>query len=115
MIRHDLRPGRPDVALFPRSAWLAAARRALARAPYDALGYGDPRGRVELREALAGYLGRVRGVRATPDRIVICAGFVQSLALLCATAALPRRAHRSASRRTGTRSTARSPPRPASP
>ena len=84
-VRHDLRPGRPDVTLFPRSAWLAAARRALVRAPYDALGYGDPRGRVELREALAGYLGRVRGVRAAPDRIVICAGFVQSLALLCAT------------------------------
>jgi GntR family transcriptional regulator/MocR family aminotransferase len=84
-VRYDLRPGQPDVTLFPRSAWLAAARRALTRAPYDALGYGDPRGRIELREALAGYLARVRGVRATPDRIVICSGFVQSLALLCAT------------------------------
>ncbi len=84
-IRYDLRPGRPDAALFPRAAWLTAARRALAGAPYDALGYGDPRGRIELREALAGYLARVRGVRAAPDRIVICAGFVQSLALLSAT------------------------------
>jgi GntR family transcriptional regulator/MocR family aminotransferase len=82
-VRFDLRPGRPDVTMFPRSAGLAAARRALTQAPYDAFGYGDPRGRIELRRVLADYLGRVRGVRATPDRIVICSGFVQALGLLC--------------------------------
>ncbi len=48
-----------------------------------ALGYGDSRGRPELRSALAGYLARARGVRVTPDRIVICTGFTQALALLC--------------------------------
>ena len=32
---------------------------------------------------LAGYLARARGVRANPDRIVVCAGFTQGLALLC--------------------------------
>src|SRR6266481_9890893 len=31
--RYDLRPGAPDLAFFPRQAWLAAARRALAAAP----------------------------------------------------------------------------------
>ncbi len=81
--RHDLRPGSPDVSAFPRSAWLAAYRRALGNAPFEALGYGDPRGRPELRRALAGYLARVRGVRATPDRLVICSGFTQGLALMC--------------------------------
>jgi len=81
-VRYDLRPGRPDLALFPRAAWLAAARRALTAAAYDALGYGDPRGLAELRQGLAGYLARVRGVRVTPDRIVVCSGFVQALALL---------------------------------
>ena len=80
--RHDLRPGSPDVAAFPRAAWLAASRRALADAPFDALGYGDPRGRPELRAALAAYLARVRGVRVTPDRLVVCAGFTQGLAVL---------------------------------
>jgi GntR family transcriptional regulator/MocR family aminotransferase len=59
-------------------------RRSLATAPARALGYGDPRGRPELREALAGYLARARGVRADPDRIVVCSGFAQGLALLCA-------------------------------
>ena len=80
--RYDLRPGSPDLSLFPRPGWLAAARRAINAAPSGALGYTDPRGRPELRDALAGYLSRARGVRAHPDRIVICAGFTQGLALL---------------------------------
>ncbi|MFH0242709.1 PLP-dependent aminotransferase family protein [Streptomyces sp. HK10] len=81
-ILHDLRSGRPDVSAFPRAAWLTSARRALTAAPSAALGYDDPRGRPELRRALAGYLSRARGVRADPERIVVCAGFVRGLALL---------------------------------
>src|SRR5580704_10193243 len=42
-----------------------------------------PRGRPELRQALAGYLARARGVQVTPDRIVICSGFTQGLGLIC--------------------------------
>ncbi|MER5971753.1 PLP-dependent aminotransferase family protein [Streptomyces sp. NPDC002055] len=79
---HSLMPGSPDVSAFPRSAWLSAARRALSTAPGEAFGYGDPAGRPELRRALADYLGRARGVRAAPDRIVICSGFVQGLMLV---------------------------------
>ena len=81
-LRYDLRPGVPDVSAFPRSAWLAAARRALLAAPAGALGYGDPRGHPELRQALAGYLARTRDVRASPGHIVVCSGFTQGLALL---------------------------------
>ncbi|MFJ1757523.1 PLP-dependent aminotransferase family protein [Kitasatospora sp. NPDC088134] len=82
-VRHDLRPGTPDLGRFPRTAWLAAARRALAAAPNEALGYGDPRGRIELRHALAGHLARVRGVRTDPERLLICTGYTQGLGLLC--------------------------------
>ena len=81
--RYDLRPGSPDLSAFPRSGWLSAARKALSGAPSRALGYSDPRGWPELRTVLAAYLGRTRGVRVTPDRIVVCAGFTQGLALLC--------------------------------
>ena len=81
-VRFDLRPGVPDLAAFPRTDWLAAARRALAVAPDDALGYGDPRGLAGLREALAGYLARARRVDVSPGRIVVCAGFTQALDLL---------------------------------
>ncbi|WP_194923225.1 PLP-dependent aminotransferase family protein [Catenulispora pinisilvae] len=78
----SLRPGTPDLSHFPRAAWLRAGRRALNAAPNDVFGYGDPRGRVELRRALAEYLGRARGVLADPERIVIVSGAVQGLALL---------------------------------
>jgi GntR family transcriptional regulator / MocR family aminotransferase len=83
--RHDLRPGSPDVSLFPRAAWLAATRRALAAAPHSALGYGDPRGRPELRGALAAYLARVRGVVADPEHLIVCGGHVQAVTLLSRT------------------------------
>jgi GntR family transcriptional regulator/MocR family aminotransferase len=75
-------PGAEDFAEFPRTAWVAATRRALAAAPYDAFGYGDPVGRIELRTALAEYLARVRGVYAEPERIIISSGFHQGLGLL---------------------------------
>jgi GntR family transcriptional regulator/MocR family aminotransferase len=80
--RHDLRPGRPDVTAFPTAAWLRSTRRALGSAPADAYTYDDPRGRIELRTALAEYLGRTRGVLAHPDLIMITNGYVQALALL---------------------------------
>ncbi|MFJ1972747.1 PLP-dependent aminotransferase family protein [Streptomyces sp. NPDC087903] len=80
--RLDLRPGSPDVGTFPAAAWLRALRRAIATAPSLAYDYGDPRGRIELRTALSGYLGRARGVVAPPERIVITSGYVQGLSLL---------------------------------
>ncbi|MFI8764620.1 PLP-dependent aminotransferase family protein [Streptomyces sp. NPDC053792] len=79
---HNLKSGTPDLASFPRADWLKAYRRALTDAPNEAFGYGDPRGRPELRTALAEYLARARGVHARPERIVICAGFVHGLTLI---------------------------------
>ncbi|MFJ3163152.1 MocR-like pyridoxine biosynthesis transcription factor PdxR [Streptomyces kanasensis] len=79
---HTLHPGTPDLGSFPRAEWLKASRRALADAPHDAFGYGDPRGRPELRAALAEYLARARGVHADPGRVVVCSGFVHGLMLL---------------------------------
>jgi GntR family transcriptional regulator/MocR family aminotransferase len=79
---HNLAPGSPDVSEFPRNAWVAATRRALANAPAEALRMGDPRGRPELREALTEYLSRARGVRTSPDSIVICAGVRHAVELL---------------------------------
>jgi GntR family transcriptional regulator / MocR family aminotransferase len=79
--RFDFRPGGPDVSLFPRAAWLASLKRALRDAPYARLDYGDPRGAPELRRALAGYLGRVRGVAADPERTIVTSGMAQGMAI----------------------------------
>ena len=39
----------------------------MAHAPDEIFGYGDPRGSAELRQVLAGYLGRARGVDTDPN------------------------------------------------
>ncbi|MFI1917343.1 PLP-dependent aminotransferase family protein [Nocardia sp. NPDC020380] len=81
-VRFDLRSGRPDTQAFPRNAWARAMRLALRDAPGEAFGFGDPRGRIELRSTLAAYLGRSRGVRVDPENLVICSGYTQGLGLL---------------------------------
>jgi GntR family transcriptional regulator/MocR family aminotransferase len=91
--RWDLIPGSPDLSSFPRAVWSAATRRVMATCANEAFGYGDPRGRVELRRSLADYLGRVRGVVVPPDRLVICSGYGHALALL--TRVLADQGHRS--------------------
>jgi GntR family transcriptional regulator / MocR family aminotransferase len=78
----DFFPGNPDLATFPRRAWLRALRGTLRDAPDSAFGYPDPRGSHELRRALAGHLRRVRGVVADPESIVVCGGAAQGFALL---------------------------------
>ena len=78
---YGLLPGSPNLAEFPRTQWLTAARRALTAAPHDAFGYGDALGRLELRTVLADYLARARGVYAEPERIIICSGFHHGLML----------------------------------
>ncbi|HEY9412117.1 MAG TPA: PLP-dependent aminotransferase family protein [Jiangellaceae bacterium] len=83
--RYDLGPGSPDLSSFPRAAWLSATRRAITAAPSDAFGYPDPRGRPELRQAVAQYLARARGVRASIANVVVCSGYADGLALLSTT------------------------------
>jgi GntR family transcriptional regulator / MocR family aminotransferase len=81
--RFDFTATTPDVGLFPRRAWVRAVQRAVAAVPDAALDYGDYHGRTELRAALSRYLGRARGMRADPARIVISQGFTQALDLVC--------------------------------
>ncbi|WP_235854970.1 PLP-dependent aminotransferase family protein [Nonomuraea aridisoli] len=57
-------------------------RHAVSTAPLDAFGYTDPLGRVELREALARYLTRARGLRTRADNIVVCSGAAEGLRLV---------------------------------
>ncbi|MGN6372332.1 MAG: PLP-dependent aminotransferase family protein [Solirubrobacteraceae bacterium] len=82
--RHDMSPFRPALDRFPRAAWARALTRTLRAASDERLGYPDPAGVPELRSTLSAYLGRVRGVRAEPDRLVITNGLRQGVALLWA-------------------------------
>lgn len=80
---YDLAPGRPDLAGFPRDAWLRSVRAAWRQAPIEAIGYPDPRGLPRLRDVLAAYLGRARGAAVDPEHMLVTTGFTQALALAC--------------------------------
>ncbi|WP_063836917.1 MocR-like pyridoxine biosynthesis transcription factor PdxR [Phaeacidiphilus oryzae] len=78
----DFRPGLPDLSLFPRAAWAAAQRDALAALPHAVLDYPDPRGLPALRTALAELLARRRNVAVGPDSVVVVFGVAQALTLI---------------------------------
>jgi GntR family transcriptional regulator / MocR family aminotransferase len=80
--RIDLSPGVPDLAAFPRSAWLRAERKVLSELAPASFGYGDPGGAPAFRVAVANWLARNRGIRAAPADVIITAGVAQGLALL---------------------------------
>jgi GntR family transcriptional regulator/MocR family aminotransferase len=72
----------PDLAAFPRTAWLRAERAVLADLSASDFGYGDPRGAPALRLAVANWLARNRGIRVEASEVVIVAGTAQALGLL---------------------------------
>jgi GntR family transcriptional regulator/MocR family aminotransferase len=80
--RYDLRPGQADYHAFPRARWKAALMRALRELPDTRLGYANHSGVAELRNAVAGYLARVRGVVVEPEHVVVCCAASQALTVL---------------------------------
>jgi GntR family transcriptional regulator/MocR family aminotransferase len=83
--RIDLSPGLPDLAAFPRTAWLRAERAVLDGLSPSSFGYGDPRGARPFRLAVSNWLARNRGIRVSPDEVIVVAGVAQALALLART------------------------------
>lgn len=83
--RVDLSPGLPDLAGFPRAAWLRAERAVFDRTATRQLGYGDPRGAAVFRREVATWLARNRGIVVDADEVIVVAGVAQALALLAIT------------------------------
>lgn len=81
-LRYNLEYGLPLVTPALQSAW----RRALGKAADDTvLDYPPANGLPELREAIAGYLGRRRGLEVDPDDVIVVAGTQQALDLVART------------------------------
>ncbi|GAA3145767.1 GntR family transcriptional regulator/MocR family aminotransferase [Kribbella aluminosa] len=80
--RVDLTPGVPDLAAFPRAAWLRAERAVLSDLGAAEFGYGDPAGTPALRRAVAGWLAQYRGIAADPEDLIIVAGVAQAIAIV---------------------------------
>lgn len=74
--------GLPDLRLVPKEALARAYRRVLksARGP-ELLGYGDPRGELALRSALAAMVSEKRALAASADDVVVTRGSQMALYL----------------------------------
>lgn len=81
-IKYDFSSRRVDRAAADTENWKKHIRLVLRN--LDVLtSYGDPQGELLLREALASYSFKARGVIAKPDNIVIGAGVGPLLNILC--------------------------------
>ena len=76
-----LRPGMPDLSMFPRVAWERSARRAL-KAYSNHLGYGHASGLPVLQNAIATHIRQFRGINALPKQIIIVEGAQAALNLI---------------------------------
>ena len=79
--RYDLSTTGIDTALFPARSWGRIQRDLLYNSP-QLLQRGEAQGDAELRAAIADYLGDFRGVRCTPEQIVVGAGIEYLLGCL---------------------------------
>ena len=66
---------------FPFEIWSRIAAKLHRNPPRAILGYGDPRGYLPLRQAIAAHLKSARGVNCTPENVVITSGAQQALDL----------------------------------
>lgn len=78
----DLSDGSPDANLAPVDELGKAYQRALRRHGESLLQRGEPMGQALLREQLAGWLSERRGLRVSPEQILITRGSRAALALI---------------------------------
>jgi GntR family transcriptional regulator/MocR family aminotransferase len=81
LLPYDFRYGEPSFADLPMDTWSRLLGRRARRLSARRLAYQPPGGAAELREALAGYLARARGVVSSPDRIIVVHGSQQAVDL----------------------------------
>lgn len=80
--RFDFSADLADLSLFPFATWAKLSRATLNMRTTDLLNRCDLRGVLTLREEIAQYLHRSRGMDASPERIVVGAGSEHLIGLL---------------------------------
>jgi GntR family transcriptional regulator/MocR family aminotransferase len=76
------RTAEPALDLFPTTLWAQLAGRRIRRATATMLLQCDVVGYRPFREAVAEYLATSRGVRCSPDQIIIVSGLQEALDLI---------------------------------
>ncbi|QQK77688.1 PLP-dependent aminotransferase family protein [Salicibibacter cibarius] len=78
---YDFHPGKIDLDHFPHKTWRKISIECLSDEEH--LLNGDPQGEFNLRKEISMYLFQSRGVRCSPDQIVIGAGTQYLVGILC--------------------------------
>lgn len=73
-VQTAFRPGAPALDQFPYAIWARLVARHARRSLPDLAYYQPPAGYLPLREIIATRLGITRGVRCTPDQIILTTG-----------------------------------------
>lgn len=76
----DLRPGAPDVHQFPAAAWLRCLHHVLTDPGWSPPVFAPPAGAPRLRQTVAAYLRRARGIPVDGDDVVITCGTSHGMA-----------------------------------
>jgi GntR family transcriptional regulator/MocR family aminotransferase len=71
--------GIADASAFPWKVWCRLQARAARELGPAALSFADPRGLPNLRAAIARYLAQFRGIRCTPQQVIIFSSAQQAL------------------------------------
>jgi GntR family transcriptional regulator/MocR family aminotransferase len=69
----------PALEHFPIGVWSKLVARHSRRPPRGIMAYGDAMGYLPFREAIAEYLGAVRGVRCDTSQVLVTTGSQQAL------------------------------------
>ncbi|WP_335743557.1 PLP-dependent aminotransferase family protein [Salicibibacter kimchii] len=80
-IKYDFHHGKIDLNYFPHKTWRKISIDCLSDKQH--LLNGDPQGEFNLRKEISMYLFQSRGVRCSPDQIVIGAGTQYLVGILC--------------------------------
>lgn len=78
----NFRSGQPDLRQFPRYAWLQLMEKTSREFSMEEWGYAGPDGMGSLREEIAAWLLRSRGLHTHAHNIFITSGATQALHLI---------------------------------
>lgn len=76
------RIGTPALDDFPLQLWGRLLGRSWRRMTASQLSYAEPYGALQLRAAIAAYVGQARAVRCAPDQVIVVSGAQQAFDLV---------------------------------
>jgi GntR family transcriptional regulator/MocR family aminotransferase len=82
-------PSLPGLEFFPRAVWSRLMREAMRRPGPELWAYGASNGLPELRAAIAAQVAAARGVRCSPDQVIVVTSTQQALELAASLIAEP--------------------------